>query len=82
MNFFFGSGQDDASIPYQSFEGAAVDPQVIDGQHSLAGRVQQARPAAGSDWIKGGRGIPPPFFKDMQPHMSLSLHMQQKLPQL
>ena len=34
--FFFGGGQDEACIPYQGFEGAAVDPQVIDGQNSFA----------------------------------------------
>jgi hypothetical protein len=61
--FFFGGGQDEACIPYQGFEGAAVDPQVIGGQHSLAGRVQQARTAAGSDRNKGGRGNPPPFSR-------------------
>jgi hypothetical protein len=34
--FFFGGGHDEASIPYQGVEGAAVDPQVIGGQYSLA----------------------------------------------
>jgi hypothetical protein len=47
----------------KAFEGAAVNPQVIGGQHSLAGTVQQARTAAGSNWNKGGRGKPPPFSR-------------------
>ena len=54
--FVFGGGHDGASIPNQCFEGAAVDPQVIDGQNSFADWVQQARTAA----LVRGRGNPPP----------------------
>jgi hypothetical protein len=73
--FFFGGGHDEASIPYQGVEGAAVDPQVIDGQYSLAGRVQQARSAAGSGWNIGCRGNPPPFQGHAPSHVSVATHV-------
>ncbi len=62
------------SIPNQGIEGAAGNPQVIDGQHSFAGKVQQAKSAAGSGWNKGGRGNPPPFQEYVPSHVSVATH--------
>jgi hypothetical protein len=72
--FFFGGGHDEASIPYQGIKGAAVDPQVIGGQYSCAGRVQQARSAAGFGWNIGGRGNPPLFQRHAPSHVSVATH--------
>ncbi len=62
------------SIPNQGIEGAAGNPQVIGGQHSFAGKVQQAKSVAGSAWNKGGRGNPPPFQGYVPSHVSVAKH--------
>ncbi len=62
------------SIPNQGVEGAAGYPQVIGGQHSFAGEVQQAKSAADSSWNKGGRGNPPPFQGYAPSHVSVATH--------
>ncbi len=72
--FFVWGGYDEASIPYQHVEGAAVDPQVIGGQYSLAGRFQQARSAADSGCSIGGRGNPPSFQGQVLSHVSVATH--------
>jgi hypothetical protein len=48
---------------------------VIGGQHSFAGKVQQAKSAAGSIWNKGGRGNPPPFQGYVPSHVSVATHV-------
>jgi hypothetical protein len=71
--FFFDGGQEDLH-PKQGIEGAAGNPQVIGGQHSFAGKVQQAKSAAGSGWNKGGRGNPPLFQGYVPSHFFVATH--------